>query len=83
MSNRMLLVCNRHPNIEDALCLAERGIGQTYEAANLKRASDWFEKHKDCGPPDHFQLAHQRPLNWDQPTLAPPIANAVRLALVQ
>lgn len=82
MSNRMFLVCDRHPNIEDAFCVAER-VDQGYEAANLKRASDWFEKHKDCGPPDHFQLAHHRPLNWDQPTLADPVPNAVRLALVQ
>ena len=84
-ANRLFLVCTHHPNLEDALCLAERGGNDVqYFATSMKRADDWFEKHAQCGRGrDHFQLAHHRPIDWD---VAPPaentVAGGVRLALV-
>lgn len=84
-ANRLFLVCSHHPQIEDALCLAERaGNDAQYVAANMKRADDWFAKHQGCGRGcDHFQLAMNRPADWDcsPPAEATP-SGAVRLALV-
>ena len=84
-ANRLFLVCSHHPNPEDALCLAERGGNDVpYTASSMKRADDWFAKHQGCGRGrDHFQLAHQRPMDWDVPQPAEDTpAGAVRLALV-
>jgi hypothetical protein len=84
-ANRMFLVCSHHPQIEDALCLADRA-DQTaqYTVASVRRADEWFAKHSGCGRGcDHFQLAFHRPQNWDTPKIADPIPTAVRLALVQ
>ncbi len=84
-ANRLFLVCAHHPQLEHALCLAERaGNDAQYTAASMKRADDWFAKHQGCGRGcDHFQLAMHRPADWD---VAPPAeatpAGAVRLALV-
>lgn len=83
-ANRIFLVCTKHPSIEDALLIADRADATAqYTAAMPKRADDWFAKHSGCTRGcDHFQLAFNRPLDWDVPQLASPTASAVRLALV-
>jgi len=84
-ANRMFLVCSHHPRLEDAIVIGERlGNDVPYMAPNLKRLDDWYTKHMGCGRGcDHFQLALNRPVDWD---VAPPAedttAGAVRLALV-
>lgn len=60
------------------------GNDAPYIAPSLKRLDDWYTKHMACGRGcDHFQLALNRPADWDVP---PPAENttagAVRLALV-
>lgn len=84
-ANRLFLVCSHHPDIEQALCLAERaGNDVQYIASSMKRADDWYAKHMGCGSGcDHFQLAIQRPANWDcaMPAENTP-AGAVRLTLM-
>lgn len=83
-ANRILLACSYHKTFEEMLCIAERADGDAqYTAASMKRADDWFAKHQRCGPgADHYQLAYQRPLDWDKPLPAPETAAAVRMALV-
>ncbi len=83
-ANRILLCCSYHKSIEDMLCLAERADGDAqYTAASIKRADDWYAKHQRCGPgADHYQLAYQRPLDWDLAQPAPDVAAAVRVALL-
>lgn len=84
-ANRMFLVCSQHPQIEDALCLAERADATAqYAMASVRRADDWFAKHAGCARGcDHFQLAFHRQPNHDTPKVADPIPTAVRLALVK
>lgn len=83
-ANRILLCCSYHKSIEDMLCLAERADGDAqYTATSMKRADDWYARHQRCGPgADHYQLAYQRPLDWDVSPPAPEAAAAVRMALV-
>lgn len=84
-ANRLFLVCSHHPQIEDALCLADRADATAqYTIASVRRADQWFAKHAGCGRGcDHFQLAYHRPQNHDTPKVADPVPTAVRLALVQ
>lgn len=95
-ANRIFLVCSAHPNIEDALCIADRPPGDSryYCASNCRclkckcaeKARDqrgaFFAKHANCGV-DQYSLAYHRPKGWD---VSPPAqdtpAGAVRLALV-
>lgn len=84
-ANRLFLVCSHHQNLEDALCLAERsGNDVQFIPTSLKRADDWFAKHRGCGRGcDHYQLAYHHPQDWDTPKQAQDTpAGAVRLALV-
>lgn len=84
-ANRLFLVCSAHPQIEEALCLAERaGNDVQYLASNMKRVDDWYLKHQHCMPGcDHFQLALNRTADWDcSPPARNTTAGAVRLALV-
>lgn len=83
-ANRIFLVCSHCREIESALLLAERNDGDSqYTAASMKRADDWYARHQRCGRgSDHYQLAYQRPIDWDMPELASQAASAVRLALV-
>ena len=81
--NRLYLVCEAHQTLSDALELGERH-GQRYAPQSIlaRRADGWFMRHAPCGPGDHFKLAYAQPQNWDYSPPAPPVANAVRLALV-
>lgn len=95
-ANRIFLVCEAHPAIEDALCLAYRsGAKDQYRvercrclgqcgcpARELARQHDWFKAHAECGV-DRFKLAFHRPQGWDvsAPAQDTP-AGAVRLALI-
>lgn len=85
-ANRLFLTCSFHISAEEMLCLAERPDGNAqYSSSNMKRADEWFAKHMKCGPgSDHFQLAYNRPRDWD---LSPPAQNTVsggvKLALVK
>jgi hypothetical protein len=81
-ANRIFLVCSHHPQLENALCLGERGDGSSvYSAANMKRADEWFAKHSSCGV-DTFNLAFHRPQGWDQsPDAQDTVAGGVKLAL--
>lgn len=83
-ANRIFLVCSHHPKLEEALLLAERpDAAEAYATGLPKRADAWFIKHSLCARGcDHFQLAFQRPPNWDVSPPAEPVANGVRLALV-
>jgi hypothetical protein len=83
-ANRIFLVCSHCRELESALLLAERADGDAqYTAASMKRADDWYARHQRCGPgADHYQLAYQRPLDWDVSPPAPEVAAAVRMALV-
>ncbi len=69
--------------MEDAFCIAERAGNDTaYEAAALKRLNDWFATHDGCGDGhDHIGFGMHRPADWDKPTIAPPVASAVRVAI--
>lgn len=84
-ANRLFLVCSHHPKLDESICIGERGGNDVqYMSPNLKRLDDWYAKHMACGRGcDHFQLALNRPADWD---VAPPAedtaAGAVRLALV-
>lgn len=84
-SNRLFLVCSHHPNLADAFCIGERtGNDSQYIAPHMRKLDGWYTKHMGCGRGlDHFQLALNRPADWD---VAPPAENttagAVRLALV-
>lgn len=85
-ANRLFLVCSHHQNIEDSICIGERLANDTpYASPNLKRLAEWYAKHMACGRGmDHFQLAYNRPQDWDVPQPAEHTpAGAVRLALVQ
>lgn len=83
-ANRLYLVCGHHPSIDEAFCIGERAIAEgQYTAPSNKRMDDWYAKHMGCGRGcDHFQLAYQRPHDWD---VAKPAENtaagAVRLVL--
>lgn len=82
-ANRIYLVCSHCRGPEHALLLAERPDGESqYTAASSKRHDDWYAKHQRCGHgSDHYQIAYQRPLDWDVPKLATKAASGVRLAL--
>lgn len=80
-ANRIYIVCSAHQAIEDAFCIGERPIANTdYAPGNLKRLSEWYAKHADCGI-DHYALAYAKPRAWDQETPAPAVASAVRVAI--
>lgn len=83
-ANRIFLVCSHHPQLENALCIAERADAQaTYEPTSAKRADEWFAKHAGCGNPDDFQVAYHRPNNWDvSPPAENTVAGAVRMGIV-
>lgn len=84
-ANRIFLVCSHHPSIEDALLLSERMPGNTTHEPPLKfsHQAAWFERHARCGNPDDFQLAFQRPQNWDvSPPAQDTVAGAVRLGII-
>lgn len=84
--NRIYLVCQSHLEVIDALLLASR-LHQNYHAApSVAQMSKWLERHATCGEgPDKYQLAHNHPMNWDQPVEgAPsPVAAGIKLALVK
>ena len=81
-ANRVFLVCSHHRELESALMLCERAdAAALYELGSLKRAHEWFERHAKCGV-DCFQLAYQRTPGWDVSPPAPPVASAVRVALL-
>ena len=84
-ANRLFLVCSHHPNLADALCVGERANNEgQYTAPSLKRMDDWYAKHMGCGKGcDHFQLAYNRPQDWDIPKTADPVAGTVRLELAK
>lgn len=95
-ANRIFLVCESHPAIDDALVIADRHDAESryYCVSNCRcmgckcaekersRRNEWFAKHAGCGV-DRFKLAFQRPQGWD---VSPPAQNtpagAVRLALL-
>lgn len=83
-ANRIFLVCSHHPQLENSLCVAERlDASNLFEPANLKHIEDWFERHAKCGNPDDFQLAYQRPRNWDvSPPAQDSVAGAVRMGIL-
>jgi hypothetical protein len=95
-ANRIFLVCEAHPAIEEALCLASRHDAQSQyriercrclgmcgcPARELARQHDWFKKHAACGV-DRFRLAFNRPQGWDvSPPAQNTVAGGVKLALV-
>ena len=82
-ANRIFLVCQHCPRPEDAYCVGSRDGNDTpYVAGALKRMDDWYEKHARCGSGfDHITLGYAKPHDWDQPTPAPQVASAVRLAI--
>jgi len=84
-ANRLFLVCSHHPNLEDALCLADRaGNDVQYILTSLRRADDWFAKHAKCGRGcDHYQLAFHHPMDHDIPKPADPVPAAVRMEIAK
>ncbi len=95
-ANRIYLVCQHHPQPEEALCLAERADGHSQyrpaecrclgkcscPAKELARQRDWFKKHAECGV-DSFKLAYQRPQGWDvSPPAEDTVAGQVRVAII-
>ena len=88
-ANRIFLVCSHHPQLEHALLLCERAPAHALHElsfsthADMKRASTWFEKHSKCGNPDDFQLAFNRPPNWDvSPPAQNTVAGGVRMGII-
>lgn len=94
-ANRIFLVCESHPAIEDALCLADRpdATSRYYCVSNCRclkckcaekertRRNEWFQRHAGCGV-DRFRLAFQRTQGWDvSPPAQDTTAGAVRIAL--
>lgn len=89
-AQRLYLVCSAHKLADHGFCIAERlprehgdARGPGFEPGNWRKLQDWFDRHAACGTgPDHYQLGHAYPMNYDHPMPAPPVANSVRLALV-
>ncbi len=68
--------------MEDAFCIAERAANNTAYRETAKTINAWFLEHAKCGDgKDHFMLGMHRPADWDKPTIAPPVASAVRVAI--
>jgi hypothetical protein len=85
-ANRIFLVCQHHPEMDQALLLAERGGNDVgYDPAKYKHADTFFEKHAHCGRGlDHFQIAYNRPQDWDVPQPAEnTVAGGVKLVLAE
>ena len=85
--NRIYLVCEAHPDAANGLMLGMRrskDYGRCPQGLDVQK---WFDKHAACceGKPDHYRLAHEKPLNWDcQPIDATTnIPLAVKLQLVK
>jgi hypothetical protein len=80
--NRLYLTCSCGL---DPIELARRRTNTYQESKEVKYHFDqWLTHHAQCGDgPDHFKLAYQSMMNWDQPQPADPVSNAVRLELVK
>jgi hypothetical protein len=79
--NRIYLAC---PCGLNPFELARRKKSEFEAAKMLNLLDGWFDAHAKCpNGPDRFKLAYNFQCNYDQPKLADPVENAVRLALVK
>jgi hypothetical protein len=74
--NALYIVCTpcfHAQRPEHGVRIASRTLVGYYDAdAPQKTVNGWFQKHAKCagrGIPDHFALAHAKPMNHDQDRL--------------